>query len=280
MTMTNDYGTAQPADGSQGSTAQAVREEASGVAHSAAESTQHLAQEAKSQAREVAHEAKSQVKDVFGQTRAGLVDQASTQQSRVAGGIRTFGTDLGSMADGAQGGLAADIARQVAGRTDSVASWLEAREPADLLEEVKTFARRNPGTFLAIAAAAGVLAGRLTRGAKDAAKDTTTGTASSTDTTASYPATTEYATTGTGYGLTDTAATTTGYETAGTTTGYETSGGTYGTTASTYGTGPVYGTEEVDETSGAHRAPGAPSTGLGGTAAGDPLGGVTVEDGR
>ncbi|WP_258723321.1 hypothetical protein [Cellulomonas sp. NS3] len=276
--MTNDYGTAQPADGSQGSTAQAVREEASGVAHSAAESTQHLAQEAKSQAREVAHEAKSQVKDVFGQTRAGLADQASSQQSRVASGIRTFGSDLGSMAESSEGGLAADIARQVAGRTDSVASWLEAREPADLLEEVKTFARRSPGTFLAIAVGAGVLAGRLTRGAKDAAKDTTTGTASYTDTTTPYPATTEYATTGTGYGLTDTAATTTGYETTGGT--YGTSTGSYGTTGSTYGTGPVYGTEEVDEGTGAHRAPGAPATGLGGTAAGDPLGGVTVEDGR
>ncbi|GEA88921.1 hypothetical protein CCE01nite_28700 [Cellulomonas cellasea] len=271
--MTNDYGTAQPADGSQGSTAQAVREEASGVAHSAAESTQHLAQEAKSQAREVAHEAKSQVKDVFGQTRAGLADQARSQQSRVASGVRTFGSDLGSMADSSQGGLASDIARQVAGRTDSIASWLEAREPADLLDEVKTFARRSPGTFLAIAVGAGVLAGRLTRGAKDAAKDTTTDSASYADTTTPYPATTtEYATTGTGYGLTDTA--------AATTTGYETSGGTYGTTGSTYGTGPVYGTEEVDESTGAHRAPGAPSTGLGGTAAGDPLGGVTVEDGR
>lgn len=276
--MTNDYGTAQPADGSQGSTAQAVREEASGVAHSAAESTQHLAQEAKSQAREVAHEAKSQVKDVFGQTRAGLADQARSQQSRVASGVRTFGSDLGSMADSSQGGLAADIARQVAGRTDSIASWLEAREPADLLDEVKTFARRSPGTFLAIAVGAGVLAGRLTRGAKDAAKDTSTTTSSYADTTTAYPATTEYATTGTGYGLTDTAATTTGYETSGGT--YGTTTGSYGTTGSTYGTGPVYGTEEVDESTGAHRAPGAPTTGLGGTAAGDPLGGVTVEDGR
>lgn len=276
--MTNDYGTAQPADGSQGSTAQAVREETSGVAHSAGESTQHLAQEAKSQAREVAHEAKSQVKDVFGQTRAGLADQASTQQSRVASGIRTFGSDLGSMAESSQGGLAADIARQVAGRTDSVAAWLEEREPADLLEEVKSFARRSPGTFLAIAVGAGVLAGRLTRGAKDAAKDTTPTT--STGTTTSYPTTgTEYATTGTGYGLTDTAATTTGYETAGATYGSTT--GAYGTSGATYGTGPVYGTEAVDdEGTGAHRAPGAPATGLGGTAAGDPLGGVTVEDGR
>lgn len=280
--MTNDYGTAQPADGSQGSTAQAVREEASGVAHSAAESTQHLAHEAKSQAREVAHEAKAQVKDIFGQTRSGIADTASQQQSRVAGGIRTFGSDLGSMADSSQGGLASDLARQVAGRTESVAAWLEAREPADLLDEVKHFARRSPGTFLAIAIGAGVLAGRLTRGAKDAAKDTSatyTGTGS---TTTSYPATgTEYATTGTGYGLTDTAATTTGYETTGAT--YGTTTGGYGTTGSTYGTGPVYGTEATtveEEGTGAHRAPGAPATGLGGTAAGDPLGGVTVEDGR
>jgi hypothetical protein len=171
----------------------------------------------------------------------------------------------------------------VAGRTDSVASWLEAREPADLLDEVKSFARRSPGTFLAIAVGAGVLAGRLTRGAKDAAKDTTaTYTGTGTDTTTPYPATgTEYATTGTGYGLTDTAATTTGYETTGATYGSTT--GAYGTSGATYGTGPVYGTEETtadDEGTGAHRAPGAPTTGLGGTAAGDPLGGVTVEDGR
>ena len=37
--------------------------------------------------------------------------------------------------------------------------------PADLLDEVKRFARRRPVAFLALAAAAGVVAGRVTRGA-------------------------------------------------------------------------------------------------------------------
>ena len=47
------------------------------------------------------------------------------------------------------------------------ASWLEQREPADLLDEVRNFARRRPGTFLIGAAVAGLAAGRLTRGLKD-----------------------------------------------------------------------------------------------------------------
>jgi hypothetical protein len=45
-----------------------------------------------------------------------------------------------------------------------VADWLEHREPGDLLDEVRRFARRRPGTFLVGAAVAGALVGRLTRG--------------------------------------------------------------------------------------------------------------------
>ena len=49
--------------------------------------------------------------------------------------------------------------------TGEVSHWLDNHEPSDLLDEVKRFARRRPGAFLALAAAAGVVAGRLTRGA-------------------------------------------------------------------------------------------------------------------
>jgi hypothetical protein len=48
---------------------------------------------------------------------------------------------------------------------------LQNREPAELLEEVRSFARRKPGLFLLGAAAAGVLAGRLTSGVKAAHSD-------------------------------------------------------------------------------------------------------------
>ncbi len=37
-------------------------------------------------------------------------------------------------------------------------------DPASLLDEAKSFARQRPGAFLLLAAGAGVLAGRLTRG--------------------------------------------------------------------------------------------------------------------
>jgi len=62
-----------------------------------------------------------------------------------------------------QPGVAADLIRQAAERSQSVASWLENRDPGSLLDEVKSFARQRPGTFLLAAAGAGLLAGRLGR---------------------------------------------------------------------------------------------------------------------
>ena len=68
-------------------------------------------------------------------------------------------------------GVATDLARQAADRAGQAASWLQDREPEDLLEDVRAFARRRPGAFLGIALAAGVVAGRLTRGIKAAGDD-------------------------------------------------------------------------------------------------------------
>jgi hypothetical protein len=59
--------------------------------------------------------------------------------------------------------MATDLAQQAADRAGQLASWLQDREPGDLLDEVSRFARRRPGMFLALAAGAGVIAGRLTR---------------------------------------------------------------------------------------------------------------------
>jgi hypothetical protein len=73
-------------------------------------------------------------------------------------------SQLQSMADAPdQQGVASDLIRQAAQRSEAVASWLENRQPGDLLGDVQRFARNRPGTFLLLAAGAGVLAGRLTR---------------------------------------------------------------------------------------------------------------------
>ena len=53
----------------------------------------------------------------------------------------------------------------------TAAEFIENRQPSELLEEVRRFARRRPGTFLLGAAAIGFLGGRLTRGIADEARD-------------------------------------------------------------------------------------------------------------
>ena len=54
---------------------------------------------------------------------------------------------------------------------DDFAHKLQTRDPGELLDEVRSFARRKPGLFLLGAAAAGIVAGRLTSGVKAAHSD-------------------------------------------------------------------------------------------------------------
>ncbi|KZE88794.1 hypothetical protein AVP42_03118 [Agromyces sp. NDB4Y10] len=122
-----------------------------------------VADTAKQEARGVASEAKYQVRNLASRVGDEVRSQASTQQHRAAGGIRQVGTQFSDMAANSESGVARDLVEKVGSRADSIASWLDQREPQDLLEEVKGFARRRPGVFLAIAAGAGVVIGRLTR---------------------------------------------------------------------------------------------------------------------
>jgi hypothetical protein len=99
-------------------------------------------------------------------TRSELRSQVGNQQSALAQKFRGCASELGSMASKAdESGPMSDLAQQASRRVGEFSHWLENHEPADLLDEVKRYARRRPVAFLAIAAAAGVLAGRVTRGA-------------------------------------------------------------------------------------------------------------------
>jgi hypothetical protein len=176
---TPPYGDA-PAGDASGSRKEAAKEEAADVARTAKGSAQNVAQTAKEEAAHVASEAKSTAQDLLSQAKSGLSSQAGTQQQKAAEGIRTISGQLQSMAEAPdQQGLASDLIRQAAQRSESVASWLENKQPGDLLGEVQRFARNKPGTFLLLAAGAGVLAGRLTRGLTAGTTETssTTGTA-------------------------------------------------------------------------------------------------------
>jgi len=162
-------GVAQELTGDRGepSTTDVAKDQAGAVAGTASDAGKHVAGVAGEQAGQVASEASQQVKDLVHQTRGELTEQAAAQQKRVAGGLRSLGEELHSMAQNSeQQGPATDLVKQAAERTSKVASWLEDRGPGNVVDEVTRFARQRPGAFLAIAAGAGLLVGRLGRGLK------------------------------------------------------------------------------------------------------------------
>ncbi|TRW45955.1 hypothetical protein [Georgenia yuyongxinii] len=263
--MPPTYPVSTGASSTTSSTSETVKGEAAGVAQQAGQGARDVtdtakekAQEtvgvAKDKAMETVGEARSQARALFDQSRSELADQASSQQQRLAGGIRSFSSELSSMASGEvqEQGLANDIARQVSSYLGRVGDWLEDREPGDVLDEVSRFARRRPGAFLAIAAGLGLVAGRVARSLKDESSSSDDG-----GTGRAYPArgaaygygtatsgerVTEYAPT---YGTrtTEPGYTEPAYGTPATEPGYGTpTTGGYGTSATGSGEGTVPGT--------------------------------------
>lgn len=154
---------ATPDDGGQGKT-DVAKEQAAHLGNETAAAGQKVAGVAKDEASKVADETKGQAKDLFREAQGQLTEQAAEQQKKVASGLRSVSDELKSMASNSeQGGMATDLVHEAASRAGSVASWLDDRDPGALLDEVRQFARERPGTFIGIAAVAGVLAGRLTR---------------------------------------------------------------------------------------------------------------------
>src|SRR4051812_14275038 len=141
------------------------------TAGTAAEEGKHVAGVAAGEARGVASEAAQQargvVDDAMTQVRGQLDDQGRQQKDRLAGSLATFSDDLSRMAQGGSG-LAGQLVREAADRTRTLSSHLDRHEPAELLDDVRRFARQRPGAFLLGALAAGVVVGRLVRGTKDA----------------------------------------------------------------------------------------------------------------
>jgi ElaB/YqjD/DUF883 family membrane-anchored ribosome-binding protein len=172
---------------SEAGRADQAHQEASAVADDAKKGGRQVADAAKQEASSVKDTVGDQTRQLLDQTRSELAGQAGTQQHRLADGLRALGNELGSMADGSQEqGIATDLARQASQQSEDLAEWLENREPADLLGEVRGYARRHPGTFIAVAAAIGLVAGRLTRGLSGGS-DGNGGSAASTQATSAPP---------------------------------------------------------------------------------------------
>jgi hypothetical protein len=173
--MSNPTGGFPPSPNNQQdppSTPEVVKDEAAEVARTAAHSGGQVAGTVGEQANRVASETAHQARHLFEEGKEQLAGQAREGQRRAASGLHALADQLHGMAEKSDDtGMVPEVARQASDRARTVASWLEEREPGDLLDEVRRFARRKPGLFLAGAALAGVVVGRLTRGAIAAQSD-------------------------------------------------------------------------------------------------------------
>ena len=171
------------------STSEVAKEQTAEVADTAKQAGAQVVDTVKEQAGEVTQEATQQAKQLLGQVQSELSEQAASTQHRVAEGLHALADELAGMARNSdQDGVATDLARQAADKARSAAGWLADRDPGSLLDEVRSFARNKPGTYLALALGAGVVAGRLTRGLTAPTDNDATPEARSTAITSTPPA--------------------------------------------------------------------------------------------
>lgn len=147
------------------------------AADTAKQQGSEVASTAVDEVKQVAGEAKAKATDLLSDVRTQVDEQSRTQLKGLASKLGELGDELDGLisGDGRTDGAVTDLARQLSDRTRALSNHLADREPSDLVADVRTFARRRPGTFILGAAAAGLVAGRLTRGVKKA-NDQDTGT--------------------------------------------------------------------------------------------------------
>jgi hypothetical protein len=178
-----------------------AREQAGAVKDTALEQGQHVVGVAKEQAQNVAAEAGVHVKDLLSEGLSEVRSQAGAQQKRLATAVHSLADELGTMASKSdKSGPLTGYAKEASRRGGELAHYLENAEPSELLDTVRSFARRRPAVFLGLSALSGVVVGRLTRGfvanaKQDSAPALTSGTSGYT-TTGGYADTTDYSTTG------------------------------------------------------------------------------------
>lgn len=172
-TAETSYSTDASAE-SEPSTAGVAKEQAAQVGQGAVQAGHEVASTAVEQGKNVAAEAKDQVRDLASEAKSHATSQIKDQHQKAVGGLRGLGDSLHALANGdteQAPGIATDLAKQAAEKVSEIATWIESREPGELVDEVRDLARRRPGAFLVGAAIAGVLAGRLTRGVVAAQSD-------------------------------------------------------------------------------------------------------------
>lgn len=135
------------------------------VADTAQKRAGGVAQTARDEAGDVVAHTQAEARDLIQELRSSMRQQTQAQRERMAEALGGFERELQQMVDqGGGSGPATEAVRQLAQRLRSWRQYLEGE--GDLADDLRSFARRRPGTFLLAAAAAGVVAGRITRGVR------------------------------------------------------------------------------------------------------------------
>lgn len=143
------------------------------VVGSAADHAKDLGGSVTDKASEVVSEAGDKARDLVSQTRDQVGTEAENRRGQAVSTLRSLGDELDSMqSHEGESGWATELASRGSGYVRQTADWLDNRDPSQILDDVKGFARRRPGTFLVGALLAGVVAGRLTRAVKAGAPET------------------------------------------------------------------------------------------------------------
>lgn len=151
---------------------QDAQAQAAEIKDQAAQTAQQVAGHARVEAEQVVTEARDQVRGLIDTTLGEVRGRAAEGQTALAGTVRSLSQELQQLTqESSASGPVAQLAGDLAGRGDKLATWLGDKQPDDVLLEVRRFAARKPTTFLALAAGAGLLAGRLARGQRDLAQD-------------------------------------------------------------------------------------------------------------
>ena len=140
------------------------------VAASAGDQVQEVAGTAKEHVAEVASEVSVQAGRVLDDAKSHLREQAQGQTDQLSQALSRLGGQLRALTEGrpGDGGPVTDLGRQAAARVERIATRVESGGFEGIVSEGSRFARRRPGTFLAGAAAAGFVVGRLVKAGKDA----------------------------------------------------------------------------------------------------------------
>jgi hypothetical protein len=161
-TSTKDEAVAAAAD---------VKDEAAGQAKAVGQDAKAgvtaVAETAKVQARDVGGQLQDHARTVMGDASSELESQLQDRLRRLAGAARERTGQLQVLAEGRtdDAGPAADWARTAAEQIERLADRAQELGPKGVADEAANFARRRPMVFLAGAAAAGFVVGRLVRNA-------------------------------------------------------------------------------------------------------------------